>query len=191
MNLMHTIDSAIDQTLSDIQKAANDKDISVIKPLTNKVGELQELKDQALSIENRVRVLMGRTQNVQSTANNVPSTHGTEKYRRKLYVHVSQGMINQNLLTLTDNVKRGKIRVGDIMNIEVQPSGDRFQSEVLVNGNKLKERGKIGRFYKDARVREGDYVVLCETDPGRWIMRKADDDEKPSYRSFASTERYV
>lgn len=92
---------------------------------------------------------------------------------RKLEVEVTQCMIKQNLLTLTDHVKRGRIRVGEDLIVETQPSGERFRTDLVENGNRLRERGAIGRFYREAGVHEGEFVVLTETAPQRWTLNKA------------------
>ena len=55
-----------------------------------------------------------------------------------------QGMINQNLLTLTEHINRGTIRVGETMDIETVPGGERFTTKVLPTGNKLQEREDNG-----------------------------------------------
>lgn len=60
-----------------------------------------------------------------------------------------------------------------VQRLETAPSGDVFETELLQNGNKLRERGSIGRFYREASVSEGDYVVLTETSPGNWALEKA------------------
>lgn len=92
---------------------------------------------------------------------------------RELPIEVTQGMINQNLLTLTNHVKRGRIRTGEDLTIETDPSGERFTTELLTNGNKLQERGAIGRFYREAHVQAGDFVVLTEIAPKKWALKKA------------------
>ena len=102
----------------------------------------------------------------------VPVTQNREKLR-ELPVEVTQGMINQNLLTLTDHVRWGRIRAGEDLIIEAQPSGARFRTDLVENGNKLRERGKIGQFYREAGVHAGEFVVLTETAPQRWTLRKA------------------
>jgi hypothetical protein len=93
---------------------------------------------------------------------------------RELVIDVTQGMINQNLLTLSPHMRRGIIRSGEKLSIEALPSGDRFETELLASGNKLRERGRIAKFYRDAAVRAGDLVVLREVTPGHWQLKKGD-----------------
>jgi hypothetical protein len=59
------------------------------------------------------------------------------------------------------------------MIIEVRPTGARFSSKVLQNGNRLQERGEIGRFYRAADVHDGDTVMLTETKPNEWTLEKS------------------
>jgi len=82
-------------------------------------------------------------------------------------------MIRQNLLTLTPHVKRGRIKIGEELIIEVAPSGERFVTRLLRIGNKLRARGEIAHFYRTAGVKGGDYVVLTEISPGKWTLTKA------------------
>jgi hypothetical protein len=95
--------------------------------------------------------------------------------QRELLIEVSQGMINQNLLTLTEPLKRGQIRIGEELIIEAMPSGERFKTQVMTNGNKLQERGAIGRFYREAGVSAGDRVILREMSRGNWRLLKNED----------------
>jgi hypothetical protein len=81
-------------------------------------------------------------------------------------------MINQNLLTLTEPLKHHQLKVGEELTIEALPSGDKFTSMVMQTGNKLQERGAIGKFYRDAGVRAGDFVVLREITRGQWQLQK-------------------
>jgi hypothetical protein len=92
---------------------------------------------------------------------------------RELAVEVTDGDIRQNLLKLTPHVKRRKIKVGEELIVEVLPSGERFQTVVSEKGNKLRARGEVARFYREAKVKAGDYVLLTEIAPGHWTLKKA------------------
>ena len=70
-------------------------------------------------------------------------------------------MIRQRLLLLTKHVNHGRISVGEKLEIEVPASGEKFTTELLPD-YKLRERGAIGRFYRDANINEGDIAVLIE-----------------------------
>lgn len=165
-NLSKQIEDAIDETMTQLSKAAGRRDFSVIDAMTNKASELRTLQQQLTAIENRFRHL---AQGATSDANSERPLS-----TREIAVEISQGMINQNLLTLTDAVKKGLIRVGEKMVIETQPNGTILETQLLANGNKLRERGKIGRFYREAAVQAGDTIVLRELTPGRWELRKSD-----------------
>jgi hypothetical protein len=106
-----------------------------------------------------------------------PSTHTNSLPPRReglrhIEIEVTQGMINQNLLVLTEWVNRGVINVGETLAIECLPSGERFSTDVIEQGKKLRERGAIGRFYATAHVRAGDRVRLSEFAPLRWKLEK-------------------
>ena len=58
-----------------------------------------------------------------------------------MQVKVSQGMINQNLLTLTEYVNRGVVRIGEEFTVESDPPGEFFKTDIVRHGNKLRERG--------------------------------------------------
>jgi hypothetical protein len=64
------------------------------------------------------------------------------------------------------------VNVGEALTIECAPSGERFSSEIIEQGKKLRERGAIGRFYAAARVRPGDSVKLSELQPRSWKLEK-------------------
>lgn len=159
------IETEITNTMQQISVAAGRRDLNAVEQLTKKAAELTAIKDQDEANKSRFRALRNGSQS--STA-----FVGTLGAIRELAVHVTQGMINQNLLTLTEPVKRGKIRVGERLSIEAIPSGDRFHTELLAIGNKLQERGRIGKFYRDAGVHAGDVVLLIELTPGQWQLKK-------------------
>ncbi len=93
------------------------------------------------------------------------SNGSKEAKLRELPVEVTTGMIRQNLLTLTKHLKQRRIRIGEELTIEAQPSGERFRTALLEKGNKLRERGAITRFYRDAGVHPGDFVVPRKLGP--------------------------
>lgn len=165
MVTIQSIQSVLDSTFEKIAKAAGDRDSQALEDLMRKLRELSEMKRTAIEIEERLRHL---------SAPSPEQDERTEKSNyRELPIKVTRGMLNQSFLTLTHHVQRGDIRPGEVLDIEAQPSGERFDAEVLPNGNKLNKRGPIGHFYKAAEVRAGDFVVLTEFAQGRWILRKA------------------
>jgi hypothetical protein len=165
--LTNTIDDMITSLMEQIPAAAERRDFAVLEHLTKKASELRAMKDQVIAIEHRLRYLQTGT---------VPPSQRTSHLgaMREFAVEVTEGMINQSLLTLTEQLKRGIIHVGEKLTIETVPAGDSFDTQVLPNGNKLQERGKIGKFYRDASVAPGDVVLLTEITPGQWRLSKAD-----------------
>ncbi len=96
---------------------------------------------------------------------------------RILTIEVSQGMINQNLLTLTEAKARGVVHEGEKFTIRL-PDDTSFSTELCSPGNKLRERGLIRKFYADAKIREGDKVVMTEVSQGSWTLSSLSSDEE-------------
>jgi hypothetical protein len=165
MNLStNKIEEAITAVMKQIPAAAERQDLTSLESLTKKATELQSMKHQILAIETRFQQLMNGSQIA-------PIEESKGSGIRELVVKVTQGMINQNLLTLTDGIDQGIVRIGEKFIIEL-PSGERFQTELLPTGNKLRERGKIRQFYQDENVQAGESVLLTEITPGRWQLKK-------------------
>jgi hypothetical protein len=88
---------------------------------------------------------------------------------RTLRIEVSQGMLNQHLLTLTDAKTRGLVKAGEKFTIHL-PDGMSFSTELCDPGNKLRERGQIRKFYENQKIAEGDKVILTEITRGSWNL---------------------
>ena len=163
------LDGHIKNVMIQITEAASKHDLAAIQRLTRKASELQEMKEQVAAIQQRIASLNGDSADVAPITANQP-TNGTT---RQLPVEVTDGMIRQNLLTLAPHVRRGKIKVGEELIIEALPSGERFQTVLLEQGKKLRARSEIASFYRAAKIKDGDYVLLTEVSPGRWTLKKA------------------
>ena len=162
------VDEMIEITMEKIAEAAGKRDLTTVAALTRNAAELEEMKNTIQTIEIKLHELKNST----ALLNSEPQKRVNI---RELAVEVTQGMLNQNLLTLTDHVKRGRIETGEVMLIETLPSGDRFRTDLMTNGNKVRERGAIGRFYREVGIRAGDFVVMMEVAPGQWTLKKAPD----------------
>jgi hypothetical protein len=162
-----TINNLMAQTMSKITKAAATQNLADLEVLTKQASELKQMKEQIASIQHRLISFAGNDEiKIQSNGHSALA-------QRELFIEVSQGMINQNLLTLTEPLKRGQIRIGEELIIEALPSGEKFKTVVMSNGNKLQERGAIGKFYRKIGVQAGDIVVLREISRGSWqLLRK-------------------
>lgn len=90
---------------------------------------------------------------------------------RRIRTSITQGEINQNLLTLTDARKRGLIGMGEQFRIRL-PDGQEFETELAQPGNKLRERGRIREFYEQQKIKPGDHVILEEVSSGTWTLTK-------------------
>jgi hypothetical protein len=155
--------------MKQISEAASAHDLAAIQRLSRKAAELHELKEQVASIQRRITSLTVD----EVISDPVAARQQSNGRNRELAIEVTGGDLRQNLLKLTPYIKRGKIKVGEEMMVEALPSGERFQTVVSEKGNKLRARGEIARFYRDAEVKAGDYVLLTEVALGRWSLKKA------------------
>lgn len=171
MKTLTDIDRLLEETMRGISTAAEKRNLAGITALTKRASELELMRKTISGIEERLK---GFCMPAEQSSEQKPVGIEPKEVLRTLPIEVSQGMINQNLLTLTEHVKRGKIQVGEELLVETIPSEERFLTELVRNGNKLRERGGIARFYRDAGVRSGDFVVLFETKSRRWKLRKAE-----------------
>ena len=172
------IEKRIDATMQRISEAAGKRDLPAVAALSRSAAELEEMMKTVTAIEAR---LNNMDQPIGSASE--PESQSVSKLR-ELPIEVTQGMLNQNLLTLTYHVKQGRIQAGEDMIIEAFPSGERFRTSLLTNGNKLRERGAIGRFYREAGVHADDFVVLKEESPGLWTLKKAPPGKYPGRYRF-------
>lgn len=80
---------------------------------------------------------------------------------------LTEGMIRQNLLTFTRWMEpRGPFKLGDTLTINF--NGEKINSDIVSPGNKLRERGAVGRFYRDLHLHEGDSITLKMNPDGSW-----------------------
>ena len=153
--------------MKEITEAASKHDLVAIQRVSRKATELNELKEQMTALQQRIANL-----NNEAAAPAAALEQPNGKLR-EFAVEVTDGDIRQNLLKLTPYVRRGKVEVGEDLIIEALPSGERFQTVLSEKGNKLRARGEVARFYRDANVKADDCVILTEVAPGRWTLKKA------------------
>lgn len=169
MNTTDVIDGLLREAMGGVTQAAAKQDLAALQALTRRATELKQMKEQIAAIDERVKAMAGVKL---SSAAPAPETGRVSS--REVFVEVTQGMINQNLLTVTEALRQRLLQRDEEMVIEVIPGGQKFSTKVLAVGNKLQERGEIGRFYRVARVNAGDFVLLREISPGRWQLLKCD-----------------
>ena len=165
-NITLTIENLMSEIMTKIGQAATKQNLAELEILTKQASELKQMQEQIASIQQRLTSFGDKVER------KLPSTGQSTFGQRELLIEVTQGMINQNLLTVTEPLQRGQIRVGEDMIIEPLPDGEKFKTVVMSSGNKLQERGCIGRFYRQAGVRAGDYVILREISRGQWQLSK-------------------
>ena len=187
MDLIQRIECLLEKTLRAVSAATERCDFSTLQQLSRRGQRLKELRDRVSDVERELRELENgfsdRLVTSERTHQSEPMDAGSAppppderpmqaSGRNRLVIEVTQGMINQNLITLTEHVNAGRIRPKIEIRIEAKPSGELFCTELLADGNRLRERGAIARFYRDARVRAGDRVLLAEVSGDRWTLEK-------------------
>jgi hypothetical protein len=168
-NNNESTEQLIETLTAEIAKEGEAHRFSNLAGLVGKLNHALQLEAEERSVKTRLELLRASI----SGEGGSP----TDRPIQRLIVHVTQGMINQNLLTLTEPIKTRLIRVGENMHIRCVPSGDEFETTVLASGNKLQERGKIGKFYRDAQVKAGDVVELRNLGNHHWELRRLDNRE--------------
>ncbi len=88
---------------------------------------------------------------------------------RIIIVHVTEGMINQSLLTLTDARKAGLVSLGETFQVTLL-GGETFTTTLIEPGSKFRERAMVRAFYERQQVQPGQKVLLKEVEPGKWIL---------------------
>jgi hypothetical protein len=91
---------------------------------------------------------------------------------RQIRVRVTQGMINQNMITMSEARKKGLILLSEKMTIMPIPAAKLFETEVCNPGVKLKARSAVKHFFESAGVKAGDFIVLDEVDRNSWKLYK-------------------
>jgi hypothetical protein len=166
--MMKTIDGLIAKTWDDLKEAAHEKNSAALNSLNGRMAELGKMKKD-------LQTIIARLQEMSATSK--PGHGRTESGLRKIRIRVTQGMINQNLLTLTEALKSGIVRTKETFTITTLPNQRRFETFLERVGNKLRARGAIGRFYEAADIQDGDIVELIETESGKWQLRAAKEAE--------------
>lgn len=82
----------------------------------------------------------------------------------------NRGIINQNLLTLTQACKKGIVRLNEKFKLTM-PDGESITTELVSPGNRLKARGAFGRLYRQEEAEHGDKIILKEESRGHWQVQ--------------------
>ena len=88
---------------------------------------------------------------------------------RAIQVKVTEGMLNNSMLLLTHARTRGIIATGEEFEI-LMPDGDSFKTDLAEPGNRLRERGRFKRYYREHGIEAGDVLLLLEHRPGVWKL---------------------
>jgi hypothetical protein len=126
--------------------------------------ELQELSDYFQKIQKRWETIQEQ-ELCGSDRSDTSEVNGL----RHIRVELTEGMINQKMLTLTQAKRRGIIRDNEKFRITM-PDGEIIETELAQPGNRLRERGAFGRLYQKEKIDSFTCIDLHETQPGHWTL---------------------
>jgi hypothetical protein len=154
-------------TLEDYFEHSFEEGLSVdhARHLIGKLDDLKELRQRLVSFNEAYDEIIAE-EGLQSYSS--ASKHAKSDLR-KITVEITEGMLNQSLLSLTKAKKMGTVRVEERFVIQ-PPEGAPFETKLLRVGNRLKERGRIGAFYENEKLEDLDRVILEETKPKHWKL---------------------
>jgi hypothetical protein len=80
-------------------------------------------------------------------------------------------MIRNSMLTLTDAKKQGIVSVGERFELHF-PHGSTVNTDLVLTGNRLRERKAFRVLYEAEKAKSSDVIVLKERkeDPGTWDL---------------------
>jgi len=168
MDTEERISTVISLAMQQISVAASSHDTAKISQYTKIAESAEKLKQKLKDLYDNLDVLESELSPQPKNESKKAEFQSTGL--RHFRVRVTQGMINQNLLTLTQQVKLGEIRIGEVLRVQTS-EGDLFKTELLSPGNKLRERGRVREFYEKAKIRADDFIELIERKPAEWYLR--------------------
>jgi hypothetical protein len=148
-------------------KFAEAEDVAYGRYLIKQYDRLDAVKKLVFSLKNAYEDIL--EDEGLRTLSKENSTSINSQQLRKISVVVTDGMIKQNLLTLTKAKKAGLVEEGQFFVIHPD-GGDSFETKLLPKGNRLQERGKLAAFYARHKVEGDDHVILEETKKGVWKL---------------------
>ena len=120
-----------------------------------------------------------------------PADHTSVNKKSKLRIiriEITEGMIRNSMLTLTRAIRNKVAKLGDEFLITL-PNEDVFKTKLVSPGNRLQERKRIREFYENENILSGTEVVLIETSPMEWNLKKADKSDIDKYFANLYTKR--
>lgn len=151
-----------DNIIAELRDQCEDLDDTYIETLASRIAQTKVLKqrfsDLAEIVEKLAQEHWGDTDTDSSE-----SASGL----RKITIEVTDGMIRNHMLTLTQACKAGIVRTGEKLKLTF-PWKEVIQTEIMSPGNRLRERSAIRRIYEENSMVSGDRVILTETLKGRW-----------------------
>jgi len=134
----------------EMQKAVDAKDVATVSLWEPIIAEAQSLRG---NIE-RVESIIASSNTVQNFATG-----------RSAVWSVTQAAIDNNYLSVGVAMKAGLLPPSGTSFSVKTATGRAFTTEEV--SYHLRERGEIARFYRDAKIKEGDKVEWCEIVPSK------------------------
>jgi len=171
--------SEINDAFPPIQSAIDVLEIDIIErfQLIGAVEDARELAEQFRVVERMRKALQLiqrdylRVWTVVHGKNESEDDAYREKGLRVIRTEVTQGMINQSIMSLTKGVQKGMLKLNEEMVVTLpDPEKTTFTTQVTEPGNKLKDRKHVRIFYEENKVTSGDVAVFRESESGRWLV---------------------
>jgi hypothetical protein len=91
---------------------------------------------------------------------------------RSFLIQITEGAVRNSYLSVTEGISRGWLSPGQTVEVEV-PGWKTF-STLVMQANRLQERGLVSDFYSANQITAGDFVEFTEKEPGRWVLNPVD-----------------
>jgi hypothetical protein len=167
MDVLPVIDALLEKAFGEVEVAAETRDGARVDRLNDKIRRLERLRRTLLDVYAKVN-------QIQSEPTGTPGGQDGQKLR-VMTIRVTEGMLKNNMLTVSPYLKQGIVRYGEEMQIEVtSPYEQRFRTVIIQQGNKLQARGPIRRFLLENKIKPDDEVMLREVSFGTWQLTKAE-----------------
>lgn len=119
--------------------------------LSNEIVELRNLTEELSERYEKLACALHFVSESGTIIANVPNT--------QFYITVTSAMLQNSMITVTKAIHEKVINIGDEIEIKL-PWGERFKTQVLSPGNRLKERAKIRLLFEKEKVEAMDKVLF-------------------------------
>lgn len=146
-----------------IDTSASEVDMDYVRHVVRSYDQVEKC---ATVLEELRLVLEGHWQEFGSPVGEKTETTGGF---RRMQIEITQGMINQKYISLTEAKKRGLVEIGEKFRIDAG-SGSVVETILINPGNKFQNRSFVQEFFDKSQARVGDLLELTEVQKGAWRM---------------------